>query len=41
LGDDRTLSFSSSMNMGIFRVYKGLLSEQDIITNYNWAIRQF
>lgn len=41
LGDDRTLSYSSSMNMGIFRIYKGLLSEQDIITNYNWAIRQF
>ena len=42
LGSDRTLpSLSSSMNMGIFRVYKGLLSEQDIITNYNWAIRQF
>ena len=42
LGSDITLpSLSSSMNMGIFRVYKGLLSEQDIITNYNWAIRQF
>ena len=42
LGSDRTLpSLSSSMNMGLFRVYKGLLSEQDIITNYNWAIRQF